>query len=63
MNQEQTNRVMMFKTTNGVLNENQKVWSGMAPFVTAVQDLNDVIAAIDASAQTQEYAYDRGRCR
>lgn len=54
MNQEQSNRVTMFKTTIGILNDNQPVWSGTGPFVTAVQDLSDVIAAIDQSAQTQE---------
>lgn len=54
MNQEQSNRVTMFKTTIGILNDNQSVWSGTAPFVTAVHDLNDVIAEIDHSAQTQE---------
>jgi transketolase N-terminal domain/subunit len=54
MNQEQTNRVTMFKTTNGVLEENQSIWSGMAAMVGAVQDFKDVIAAIDHSAQTQE---------
>ena len=54
MEQKQSNRVTMFKTTIGILNDNQSVWSGTAPFVTAVQDLNDVISAIDHSAQTQE---------
>jgi len=54
MNQMQTNRVTMFKTTVAVLNDNQPVWSGMALFVSAVQDFNDVISAIDHSAQTQE---------
>ena len=54
MEQKQSNRVTMFKTTIGILNDNQPVWSATAPFVTAVQDLNDVIAAIDQSAQTQE---------
>jgi hypothetical protein len=54
MNQTQTNRITMFKTTTAVLDDNQKVWSGMAPFVTAVQDLKELIAAIDESAQTQQ---------
>lgn len=54
MNQEQTNRITMFKTTTGILEENQSVWSGMAAMVSAVQDFKDVIAAIDHSAQTQE---------
>lgn len=54
MNQTQTNRVTMFKTTVAVLNDNQSIWSGTPLYVSAVQDLNDVIAAIDESAQTQE---------
>lgn len=54
MEQKQTNRVTMFKTTIAVLNDNQSLWSGMAPLVTAVQDLSNVIASIDQSAQTQE---------
>lgn len=54
MEQKQSNRVTMFKTTSGILEENHSIWSATPPFVTAVQDLNDVIAAIDQSAQTQE---------
>jgi hypothetical protein len=54
MNQTQTNRVTMFKTTVAVLNDNRWVWSWTALFVSAVQDLNDVMAAIDQFAQTQE---------
>lgn len=54
MNQEQTNRVTMFKTTAGILEENHSVWSGTPALVTAVQDFKDVIASIDQSAQTQE---------
>jgi len=54
MNQTQTNRGTMFKTTVAVLKDNQPVWSGTALFVTAVQDFINVITAIDQSAQTQE---------
>lgn len=54
MKQTQTNRVTMFKTTTAVLAENNSVWKDMAPFVAAVQDSDNVIAAIDQSAQTQE---------
>jgi hypothetical protein len=54
MNQEQTNRVTMFKTVAGVLDENHSLWSGMAPLVTAVQEFEAKITAIDASAQNQQ---------
>lgn len=54
MNQEQTNQVTMFKTTAAVLDENHSIWSTMAPLVTAVQEFEDKITAIDQAAQNQE---------
>lgn len=54
MKQSQTNRVTMFKTTAAVLDENHSIWSGMAPLVTGVQEFEDKLAAIDATAQKQE---------
>ena len=54
MDKAQTNRVTMFKTVAGYLGENNSVWSAMAPFATAVQELDGKIDAIDESAQKQE---------
>lgn len=54
MRRSQTNRITMFKTTALNLNDNQSVWSGMAPFVDAVQRLNDKIAELDDTARNQE---------
>lgn len=54
MNRKQTNRVTMFKTTAGYLNDNNSVWNAMSSFVTSVQQLNDKLSAIDQTAQTQE---------
>lgn len=54
MKQSQTNRVTMFKTTAGVLDENHSLWSGMAPLVTSVQEFEAKLAAIDGTAQKQE---------
>src|SRR5438067_3196732 len=54
MNTEQTNRVNMFKATSAYLADHNSVWSSMAPFATAVTQLNDKTAAIDVAAQKQE---------
>lgn len=54
MNTAQTNRVTMFKTTIGVLDENSAVWNSMAPLATAVTAFKDKVNAIDATAQKQE---------
>jgi hypothetical protein len=61
MDKKQTNRVTMFKTVAGCLDENSSVWNGMAPLVTAVQQLKDKIAAIDDAAQKTGNACDRRR--
>ncbi len=54
MNRTQINRVTMFKTVAGVLDQNSSVWNGMAPAAAAVQQFKQKIAAIDAAAQKQE---------
>lgn len=54
MERKQTNRITMFKTTALNLSNNQSVWSGMAPFVDAVQRLNDKISELDEAARNQE---------
>jgi hypothetical protein len=54
MDRKLTNRVTMFKTVEVVLNQNSNVWSGMAPFASAVQELKANIDAIDSTAQKQE---------
>jgi hypothetical protein len=53
MDRVQTNRVGMFKTVTAFLDQNNSVWSGMAPLATAVQQLKHKIAAIDGAAQMQ----------
>jgi len=50
MDVKQENRLRMFKATNLILQENQTVWTGMAPFKAAAQKFTDVIAAIDLAA-------------
>jgi hypothetical protein len=54
MNNNQTNRVTMFKTVASHLDDNTPIWNGMAPMQTAVTEFKNKIAAIDASAQKQE---------
>lgn len=54
MDRAQTNRVTMFKTVAGYLDQNASVWSGMAPLATAVQQFQQKIGAIDTAAQKQE---------
>ena len=54
MDRAQTNRVTMFKTVAGFLDQNNSVWSGMASLAAAVQQFKDKIGAIDAAAQKQE---------
>lgn len=54
MNTDQTNRVTMYKTTISVLDENNSIWNGMAPLVTAVTNFKDKVSAIDSAAQRQE---------
>jgi hypothetical protein len=44
----------MFKSVVACLDQNNSVWSGMAPLATAVQQFKDKINAIDAAAQKQE---------
>ena len=54
MTNDQTNRVTMFKTTIGVLDENNSIWSTMIPFADAVTRLKSKVSAIDTAAQKQE---------
>jgi hypothetical protein len=54
MNNDQTNRVTMFKTTIGTLDENNAIWNAMMPFADAVTRLKNKVSAIDAAAQKQE---------
>jgi hypothetical protein len=54
MNNDQTNRVTMYKTTIGVLDENNAIWNAMAPFTDAVTRFKNKVNAIDAAAQKQE---------
>jgi hypothetical protein len=54
MNRELTNRVTMYKTVAAVIDQHDSVWDKMAPFVTAVQQFEEKITAIDAAAQKQE---------
>ena len=54
MNNDQTNRVNMFKATMAVLDQHNSVWSSMAPLATAVADARTKITAIDTAAQKQE---------
>ena len=53
MERKKTNRITMFKTTALNLSNNQSVWSGMAPFVDAVQRLNGKITELDEAARNQ----------
>src|SRR5437764_127056 len=54
MNNDQTNRVTMYKTTIGVLDENNANWNTMTPFADAVTRLKNKVSAIDTAAQKQE---------
>jgi hypothetical protein len=54
MNNVQTNRVTMYKTTIAVLDENNAIWIPMAPFADAVTRLKNKVSAIDTAAQKQE---------
>jgi len=54
MNTDQTNRVTMFKTTIGVLDDNNAILNSMTPLSTAVTAFKDKLSAIDAAAQKQE---------
>lgn len=54
MDRSQINRVTMFKTVDGYLEQRNGVWSPMAPFAAAMLQFRDKLAAIDAAAQKQE---------
>jgi hypothetical protein len=54
MNNDQTNRVTMYKTTIGVLDENNEIWTPMTPFADAVTRFKNKVSAIDTTAQKQE---------
>ena len=54
MNNKDTNRVAMIRTTHDYLAGNNSIWSSMTPFATAVTELNAKLADIDATAQQQE---------
>lgn len=56
MDTAQANRVTMFKTVSAHLAQHNSIWSGTPLMVTAVQQLNDTIAAINVAAQKQETA-------
>jgi hypothetical protein len=44
----------MYKTVAAVIDQHDSVWNKMAPFVTAVQQFEEKIRAIDGAAQKQE---------
>jgi hypothetical protein len=44
----------MYKTVAAVIDQHASVWNKMAPFVTAVQQFEEKITAIDGAAQKQE---------
>ena len=54
MDNNQTNRVNMFKAVSAYLADHNSVWNGTAPFVAAVTQFNNNLAAIDTAAQKQE---------
>lgn len=54
MERKLTNRVTMFKTVNGFLDQNNSIWNGMAPLAAAVLQFKQKIVDIDAAAQKQE---------
>jgi hypothetical protein len=54
METEQRNRVTMFKTVSAYLDDNNSVWSEMAPLQTAVTQFKNKIATIDVAVQKQE---------
>jgi hypothetical protein len=67
MDTEQRNRVTMFKTVIAHFDDNNSVWSGMAPLQAAVAKFKTKIDAIDVAAQKQETpiaaAVDKGVAR
>ena len=54
MTNAQTNRITMFKTTIGVLDENSAIWNAMTPFAGAVTRFKNKVSAIDTAAQKQQ---------
>ena len=54
MNNVQTNRVTMYKTTIAVLDENNAIWTPMVPFADAMTRLKTKVSAIDTAAQKQD---------
>ncbi|HYX29075.1 MAG TPA: hypothetical protein VE863_10950 [Pyrinomonadaceae bacterium] len=54
MKTDQTNRVNMYKTVTGVLDDHSAVWNAMAPMVTAVADFKTKVSTIDTAVQKQE---------
>jgi hypothetical protein len=54
MQVKQTNRIRMFKAVEAVLDQNNSVWNGMAPFATAVNEYKQKVAATEVVAQKQE---------
>lgn len=54
MNNVQTNRVTMYKTTIAVLDQNDVIWNPMVPFADAVTRFKNKVSAIDTAAQKQE---------
>jgi hypothetical protein len=51
MERKQLNRVTMFKTVDGYLENHTTVWSCMIPFGSALTDWRAVLASIDGAAQ------------
>ena len=54
MDNNQTNRVNMFKTVSAYLADHNSVWNGTALFASAATQFNNKIADIDTAAQKQE---------
>jgi len=54
MNNKDTNRLAMIRTTHDYLAGANSIWNSMTPFAAAVTELNAKLADMDATAQQQE---------
>ena len=54
METKQINRITMFKTVSLYLGQNNSVWSSMPQMVTAVEEFENTLTAIDEAAQKQD---------
>ena len=54
MQVKQTNRIRMFKAVEAVLDQNNSVWKGMAPFAAAVNEFKQKVGAAEGVALKQE---------